>query len=324
MKLSEAIERYIHIKRANGLLYETEGHILSAFRRYVNDLPIRDITPSQVIGFLNARECSTRRWMMKHGCLRMFFEFLTDRGYMAALSMPQAKRRDSHRISMLHIYTRSQVRKLIQATHGNQTHGLCAMSDSTFRTFLLTLYGTGATTGEMIFLRRDHLDLKRNLIFLRGDGIILPRRVPLSKDVHELLVDYLHSEERKSTSSPNVFVTKFGDPLPVHQLMYSFRRLRTRAGVIRVDEGVHKPRMCDLRPTFAVHRIASWIREGADLNRMMPALSAYMGYSCFDSTQRLLRITPERFKRELDALSPCKPRKHWRDNPVLMRFLANI
>lgn len=179
-------------------------------------------------------------------------------------------------------------------------------------------------TGEIICPKRDDLDLKRNLILLCGDGIILPRRVPLNKDLHDVLINYLHSHERKSTSSPNVFVTKLGRPLTIHQLIYSFRRLRTRAGVVCVDAGVRKPRMCDLRPTFAVHRIASWIREGADLNRMLPALSAYMGYNGFESTQRLLRITPERFKRELDVLSPCKSRKHWRDDRGLMRFLAGL
>lgn len=119
MRLSEAIERYLLVKRANGLRYLTEGHALSAFRRYVNDPMIGDITPKQVIEFLNNRRCSNTRWMMKHSCLRMFFEFWTDRGQMSALSMPQAKRRDSHDLSMPYIYTRSQVRMLIQATQGN-------------------------------------------------------------------------------------------------------------------------------------------------------------------------------------------------------------
>jgi integrase/recombinase XerD len=82
--------------------------------------------------------------------------------------------------------------------------------------------------------------------------------------------------------------------------------------------------MRDLRQTFAVHRIASWIKEGADLNRMLPALSAYMGLAGVVSTQRFLFLTPERFKRELDKLSPLKGRKHWRDDPALMTFLASL
>lgn len=322
MKLSEAIERYLCLKRANGLLYVTEGHMLSAFQRFTSDLEIREITPRHVIEFLNSRKCSNRRWMMKHGCLRLFFEFWTDREQIFAISMPLEKRRDSQGVSTAYIYTRTQVRQLIQATHENQNH--CLTSERTFRTILLMLYGTGAMTGEIVCLKRDELDLKRNLVFLRGDGTIQPRRVPLSKDLHQILMDYLRSDERRSISSPNVFVTKRGRPLRTHQLIYSFRQLRTRAGLVRVDPGLRKPRMRDLRPTFAVHRIASWIRDGADLNRMLPALSAYMGYSGFETTQRFLLMTPERFKSELDALSPKKSRKHWRDDPALMRFLAGL
>lgn len=104
----------------------------------------------------------------------------------------------------------------------------------------------------------------------------------------------------------------------------AFARLRVRAGVIRIDGGKRPPRMRDFGQTFAVHRIASWIKEGADLNRMLPALSAYMGLAGVVSTQRFLFMPPERFKRELDKLSPFKGRKHRRDDPAPMNFLASL
>lgn len=326
MRVSTAIEGYLHRKRANGLAYKTQESILSEFRRYVSDPLIAEVTPKQVIDFLNIRHCSNGRWMARHSCLRMFFEFWTDRGHMSALSMPQPKRRDSDndRRAVPFIYTQTELRRLIQATHGNQAHGLCVVSEKTFRTVLLTLYGTGATTSEIFWLRRDDLDLKSNLVLLRGDRITLRRRVPLNKDLHELLVNYLRSEERRSAPGPHVFVSKRGGPLPAHAMMKAFARLRIRAGLVRVDRGVRQPRMLDLRQTFAVHRITSWIEEGADLNRMLPALSAYMGFARFASIQRFLRMTPERFKRELDELSPYRSRKHWRDDPELMRFLASL
>ena len=133
-EISEAIERYLHVKRDNGLGYETEAGILFAFRRYVNDLPLEEVTPEQVIEFLNIRQCSDGRWMMKHSCLRMFFEFWTDRGHISPLTMPQPKRTDRDRVTAPYIYTRTEVRKLIQATHENQTNGLCAVTETTFRT----------------------------------------------------------------------------------------------------------------------------------------------------------------------------------------------
>lgn len=60
--------------------------------------------------------------------------------------------------------------------------------------------------------------------------------------------------------------------------------IRRMAGIVRDDGARYQPRMHDLRHTFAVHRLTAWIKRGADLNRMVPALSAYMGK--FASAQR--------------------------------------
>ena len=183
--LPEAIERYLCNKRASGLVYETEAGILLAFRHYVNDPMIADVTPKQVIEFLNLRQCSNGRWMTKRNCLRMFFEFWTDRDEMAAISMPEPKRTNVDRIVPPRVYTQSEIQRLIQATQANQANLFCALSGRTFRTILLTLYATGARTGEVFWLKRDDLDLKRRLLFLCGDRKILPRRVPLNRDLRE-------------------------------------------------------------------------------------------------------------------------------------------
>jgi integrase/recombinase XerD len=82
--------------------------------------------------------------------------------------------------------------------------------------------------------------------------------------------------------------------------------------------------MRDLRSTFAVHRITSWIKEGADLNRMLPALAAYMGNVSLASTEKYLSLTPERFRKELQKLSPQRGNGHWRDNPALIKFLTAL
>lgn len=323
MKVSDAVERYLLQKRANGLSYKTQEFALSGFRRYVGDLSISDITPKQVAEFLSAREVSNKTRLAKHCFLRMFFEFWTDRGYMSLLSMPLPQKRNDQQLPTPFVYTREEIRRLMH-THGNQAHALCAVSETTFRTILLTLYGTGALTSEILWLRRDDLDLRRNLIFLRGNRVVLARKVPLGKELHRILAGYLQSEERRGISCRNVFVSKHGGPLKNNSLVYSFARLRTRAGVLRVDGVMRKPCMRDLRQTFAVHRIASWISEGADLNRMLPALSAYMGFAGFRSTQTFLFMTPERFKRELDELSPYKTTRPWRDDLELMKFLAGL
>lgn len=100
--------------------------------------------------------------------------------------------------------------------------------------------------------------------------------------------------------------------------------MRKEAGIVRHDEARYQPRIHDLRHTFAVHRLTAWFRHGADMNRMIPALSAYMGQHDLGAAERYLRLTPERFRTQLDKLSPKRGRKRWRDDAGLMKFVDGL
>ena len=100
----------------------------------------------------------------------------------------------------------------------------------------------------------------------------------------------------------------------------SFERLRRLSGIVRHDGPCYQPRLHDLRATFAVHRLTAWFKQGADLNRMLPALSAYLGQVGLGSTERYLSMTPERFRKQLVKLSPQRRKRRWRDNPAYDSF----
>jgi len=51
--------------------------------------------------------------------------------------------------------------------------------------------------------------------------------------------------------------------------------------------------MHDLRHTFAMHRLISWYREGADVQKLLPRLSTYMGHIDIASTQWYLTMTAD-------------------------------
>jgi integrase len=98
-----------------------------------------------------------------------------------------------------------------------------------------------------------------------------------------------HSQERNAP----FFVTKFGDRIQNDLLRRAFRRLRKQAGVHRSDGAHFKPRLHDLRHTFALRRLTTWYREGKDVQKLLPLLSTYMGHVDIASTQRYLTMTPE-------------------------------
>ena len=51
------------------------------------------------------------------------------------------------------------------------------------------------------------------------------------------------------------------------------------------------PRVHDLRRTFAVHRIARWYAEGAEVQSLLPVLATYMGHKDIVSTQHYATVT---------------------------------
>jgi hypothetical protein len=57
---------------------------------------------------------------------------------------------------------------------------------------------------------------------------------------------------------------------------------------------------------------------------MIAALSAYMGQHDLGAAERYLRLTPERFRAQLDKLSPKRSSKRWRDDAALMKFLDGL
>jgi site-specific recombinase XerD len=185
MRTSEGIGAYLLRKRAVGQAFETAEFALSAFCRFTGDLPLEQLVTRHILDFLNSRNSSAATWRAKHRTVRQFCEFWADRGAMPALLMPQL-RLPKHEAPLPVIYSATEVRSLICATRDNQRHHLCAVNEQTLRAVLLALYGTGATTREILRLKCEDLDLKRRIINVCGDRIVEPRRIPISNDVSEI------------------------------------------------------------------------------------------------------------------------------------------
>ncbi len=74
----------------------------------------------------------------------------------------------------------------------------------------------------------------------------------------------------------------------IHQnLLHVFRRLARRAGIAR------RPRLHDIRHTFAVNTVRDWYRSGTDVERRLFSLSTYLGHVSPTSTYWYLTATPE-------------------------------
>lgn len=323
MKLSEGIDEYVTRKRAAGLIYLSEACMLNAFLRNIGDCEMSEITASDVLLFLNCRPAVSNSWLRKYRLLMHLFEFWTLREIMPELVVLQ--QRVMVRANFVpHIYSREQVDALMRATRKSKWRSDSMIHPRTFRMLFLILYGTGATRGEALAIETKDIDFKLGWLTMRRSHRSLSRRVPICSDLLAALRNYLAWRSKIAPHSDRFLIRNDGFALKSGAVIIKFQRLRRIADIRRNDGLPDEPTMQDFRATFAVHRITSWIKGRADLNRLLPALAVYMGHVGLGSTQKYLFMTPERFRRELNKLSTVHRKGQWRSDPGLMRFLAGL
>ncbi|WP_188760755.1 tyrosine-type recombinase/integrase [Edaphobacter acidisoli] len=309
-------------KHANGYLFEKGESTLFAFSRQTGDIQLADVKSEDILGFLNGTPVSTITWRLKYWTLCRFFEHWFSRGAMPELALP-TPRPFVRQTFVPYVFTKLELRSLLEATAQNQKL-IIRIDGATLRTIILFLYGTGASVGESTRVLQSDVDLQKGFIRIRSPHSHRSRYIPIGQDLVDVLRQYVAWRSQIRGPSQHLFVTKKGRQVCAEKIAKNFKRLRTIAGIHRRDGSRYQPRVSDLRFTFAVHRITKWIEDGVDLNRMLPALAAYMGQVGLGSTERYLSMTPERFRKDLDKLSPMRGRGQWSNDPELMRFLTSL
>ena len=147
--------------------------------------------------------------------------------------------------------------------------------------------------GEAIRLERDDLDTAEGLIIVRQSKFGKSRLVPLQASTLDALCAYAEQRDRRllPPKSPTFFISTVGTRLLYADVCKTFRRLVQATGV---GAGApHRPRIHDLRHSFAVHTLVGWYRAGEDVGALLPRLATYLGHRDPCSTYWYLSAAPE-------------------------------
>jgi site-specific recombinase XerD len=294
MKVSHVVEEYVGLKQAMGSRFHAESVILKAFCKAIEDAPMSEITAEQVMAYIAGTGPVTRFWHRKHEALRGFYRFALGRGYTQSCPLPDKRPRPA-RVFKPYIYSTDELRRLINATE-RCVNSRTKLQAPTLRTLLLLLYGAGLRISEALRLTPEDVDLTKNLLTVRESKFYRTRLVPIGIRLTGELAAYAKQRNEWAISRSVVesfFVTRHGGPVIRSLAERSFCRLRDLANVLRHDGARYQPRLHDLRHTFAVHRLVAWYREGADVQRLLPQLSTYLGHVHVSATQRYLTMTPD-------------------------------
>jgi integrase/recombinase XerD len=324
VRLRECVELYIDMKHKNGHPYVHSAARLRRFATKTGDIQLGAITVQQAVDFIEAPGASAITQQFKYGLLRNFFLHCKGRYAMGQIPMPPKPPDPLPSGFAPRVCSRTEIRTLLRAIGRAQADAQCAISARTFRTFLLFSYATGALLSEAQWMSLKDVDLKGKRVTIRNASFDRVRTIPIGSDLHKVLAVYIGFRNRQSGSkSEFLFLDKNGHALHWRTIQITFNRIRETAG-LSASHVSNPPRMRDLRNAFVVHRLSAWSRHGIDLRGMVPAIAAYMGLVGLSSTERYLRLTPERFQHQLAFLSPKRGRARWADNPNLMKFLSQL
>src|SRR6266480_110303 len=153
---------------------------------------------------------------------------------------------------------------------------------------------TGIRIGEAIGLDDEDFDVGRELLVVRHGKYGKHRLVPLHPSAVRALARYAefrrHAQPRPA--SPALFLSTAGTRLWHSNIGLTFARLAGRAGITRRSPSC-RPRIHDVRHSFAVATVLGWYRDGADIPALMPRLSTYLGHTDPQHTFWYLSAAPE-------------------------------
>jgi site-specific recombinase XerD len=225
--------------------------------------------------------------------LRSFYRYLLARGYVGRSPLPAALPKEPGRL-VPYIYSQTDLRRIVSAAYKQRFW--CKIEDVAMQALLLLLYGAGLRIGEALRLTMADIDWEQRILTIRETKFYKTRLVPVGPDLFQIMNMYLaRRRERRHREDPDspFLLTRRGAALNIQLAELSFKRLCQVAHVRRTDGSRFGPRLHDLRHSFAVHRLTTWYRQGANVQQLLPQLSTFLGHVHIGCTQRYLTMTPE-------------------------------
>lgn len=195
-----------------------------------------------------------------------------------------------------HIFTDDEIKHLFGAADGLVGESVLSRY-AQYALALRLLYATGMRVGEACALRKGDVDLESGVIVVRHGKNDKDRYVPLHPSMTSRLSSFAASasiENSRYSGHESFWSLPEGAPLNQRAIYSFFRKALWKAGISHGGRG-KGPRVHDLRFTFACHRLRDWVRQGADINALLPVLAAYMGHADTRCTEYYLRLTAELF-----------------------------
>lgn len=288
--MRQAAEDYIALRRAMGFKLEKPARLVLQFADHLDRLGTQQVTIETALAWARQpAHADPSWWAYRLSAVRGFAAYLHPR--LPGTQVPPADLLPLRtRRATPYLYSIEDIAAMITAAQRLRTPLVAA----TYETLIGLLAVTGLRVGEAINLGRADIDITVSMLTVRNGKFGKSRQVPL----HTSTVQHLRAYARRrdellpTPKATTFFVSTAGTRLSDCRVESTFRALVRAAGLQRRSARC-RPRLHDLRHSFAVNTVLDWYRDGEDVQARMPLLSTYLGHVEPSATYWYLSTAPE-------------------------------
>jgi integrase/recombinase XerD len=300
------LEEYLRLRRSLGHQLADAARLLPSFVEHLGALGAETISVEDALSWVQRPDAdpSSSVWLRRMTAVRGFARHMS--GIDPATEVPPlglVTYRQRWRPPF--VYSSADIAALMEATPAVIPTPLRA---TTVQTMIGLLASTGMRIGEVIALSRSDVDWSDGVLFVRDSKFNKSRELPVHQTTLDALASYGEMRDRcvPRPANPNFFLSGKGTPLFYSDFGSVFRKLLKRSAVGAGAPA--RPRIHDLRHTFALTTLVRWYREGEDVGALLPRLSTYLGHRSPGYTYWYLSAAPELLTLAAGRLEKSKGR----------------
>jgi integrase/recombinase XerD len=300
--LRQALAGYLAVRRALGYKLARPEKLLAQFIAYLEDQDATTVTTEHALAWAT-QPAGDQSW---HACrmtaVRGFATYL--RTVDPAAEVPPAGLLPWKPCRATpYLYSDADVAALIAAAAKLRF----PLRTATYQTLIGLLAVTGMRVGEVIRLDRPDADLDGGVLTVRESKFGKSRLVPLHPTTTAALRGYLRLRDQlhPHPSTAAMFISSAGTRLLYCNVHSTFQQLAREAG-LQPRSASCRPRIHDLRHSFAVGSLLDAYSSGQDGQARLALLSTYLGhvdpaatYWYLSAAPELLALAGQRLERHL-------------------------
>jgi integrase len=287
--LGLALNSYLDLRRALGFKLHRGEHELRRFVEYVQEQQSSTVTTALALAWVsrsnNAAPITRAKRLRDVRGFARYLHASDPRHEVPPIELiPYRKFRYQP-----YIYSDKDVTALLEAAQGIR-HPFRA---ATYTTLFGLLAVTGMRLGEVLALDDDDVHYNDAVLIIRNSKFRKSRQLPLHSTTRNALRTYADKRNAfiSRPQAQSFLLSTSGTQLLSQNVQFIFWGLLRRVGLY--ERRPRRPRIHDLRHSFAVKTIRRWYEAGLEVEPRLPSLSTYLGHVGPSATYWYLTATPD-------------------------------